>query len=72
MSIEPFVNSASAITPIVFCASFAPWVYAKNVPESSWPSRKVAVRRARRHPLEDPEDSDQQDEGGGEARAAAR
>ena len=37
----PFVTSASAITPIVFCASFAPWVKATNVPETSCPWRKL-------------------------------
>ena len=31
----PFENSASAITPIVFCASFAPCVNATNVPDAS-------------------------------------
>jgi len=29
-----------AITPIVFWASFAPWVNATHVPVPSWPSRK--------------------------------
>ena len=34
------MKSASAITPIVFCASLAPCVNATQVPETSWPSRK--------------------------------
>ena len=34
------MNSASAITPIVFCASFAPWVNATHVPDASCPRRK--------------------------------
>ena len=41
MSIEPFASSASAITPIVFCASFAPCVNATNVPENSCPIRNI-------------------------------
>jgi hypothetical protein len=35
------VKSASAITPIVFCASFAPCVNATHVPDASWPMRNV-------------------------------
>ena len=30
----PLVKSASAITPIVFCASFAPCVNATHVPDA--------------------------------------
>src|SRR3954451_15240218 len=37
---RPCANSASAITPIVFCASFAPCVKPIHVPDASWPSRK--------------------------------
>ena len=37
--------SASAITPIVFCASFAPWVNAIQVPEKSCPIRNVRLPR---------------------------
>ena len=33
----PLVYSASAITPIVFCASFAPCVNATHVPVKSCP-----------------------------------
>ena len=36
-SIEPCAKSASAITPIVFWASFAPCVNANHVPESNCP-----------------------------------
>src|SRR5581483_3856796 len=36
----PLVTSARVITPIVFCASFAPWLNATHVPDTSWPSRK--------------------------------
>src|SRR3954454_24509727 len=39
----PLSKSASAITPIVFCASFAPWVKATHVPDASWPRRKVRL-----------------------------
>ena len=53
-------NSASAITPIVFCASFAPCVNATNVPDASWPRPKAAVADAAGQPPEHPVDDDQQ------------
>ena len=39
----PRRSSASAITPIVFCASFAPCVNAIHVPEKSCPMRNVRL-----------------------------
>ena len=32
--------------PIVFCASFVPWVSATKPPETSWPRRKTRLTRA--------------------------
>src|SRR5213592_324360 len=37
----PDTISARAITPIVFCASFVPWVKATKPPERSWSLRKI-------------------------------
>ena len=36
-------TSASAITPIVFCASFAPWLNDTHVEDAIWPSRKLRL-----------------------------
>jgi transposase InsO family protein len=49
-------TSASPITPIVFCASFAPWVNESQALETIWPRRKPygAIYRnsdERRHAL---------------------
>ena len=43
---SPDATSASAMIPIVFCASFVPWVSATNPPETSWPRRKTRLTRA--------------------------
>ena len=61
-SICPSSRRASAITPIVFCASFAPCVNAIHVPEKSCPMRNVRLPKPGRHALEDPEDREQEQE----------
>ena len=40
---SPDATSASAMIPIVFCASFVPWVRATKPPETSWPRRKTRL-----------------------------
>ncbi len=55
----PFAKRASAITPIVFCASFAPCVNAMNVPDTSCPSPEAAVRDPARDASEDSVDRDE-------------
>ena len=42
----PETISASAITPIVFCASFVPCVKATNPPETSCSRRKIRLTSA--------------------------
>src|SRR4051794_6510225 len=44
-SMSPCATSASAITPIVFCASFVPCESASRPLVASWPSRKPRVTR---------------------------
>jgi len=39
----PEETSARAMMPIVFCASFVPWVSATKAPETSWPRRKTRL-----------------------------
>ena len=56
------MSSASAITPIVFCASFAPCVNANERAGEELADPERPVRRCGRHPLEDPVDREQQDE----------
>ena len=59
--------SASAMIPIVFCASFVPCVNATKLPGEDLPAAEEAIHAARRAPPDDPDDHDHQREGDREA-----